>query len=183
VAALAFLALALWTAGGLFLNPFDRVSSHNPNDQIWFEWLLEHGAYTVRHLDERQRQKLDPAVLSAALEGERLTALDYLNAEAERVALAEAMAQYHRRFDLLLTPTTAEPAPLVDAPLDSQRDATPFAYPFSLTRQPAISVPNGTTAAGLPIGLQIVGRPFEDGLVLAAADAFQSRFGERHAPA
>ncbi|GIJ65373.1 glycosyl transferase [Virgisporangium ochraceum] len=51
MAALAFVALALWTAGGLFLNPFDRVSAHNPNDQIWFEWLLEHGAYTVRHLE------------------------------------------------------------------------------------------------------------------------------------
>jgi hypothetical protein len=51
VAALAFVALALWTSAGLFLNPFDRVSSHNPNDQIWFEWLLEHGAYTVRHLE------------------------------------------------------------------------------------------------------------------------------------
>jgi hypothetical protein len=44
-------ALALGTAGGLFLSPFDRVSAHNPNDQIWFEWLLEHGAYTVRHLE------------------------------------------------------------------------------------------------------------------------------------
>jgi len=50
VAALAFLALAVWTSSGLFLNPFDRVSAHNPNDQIWFQWLLEHGAYTVRHL-------------------------------------------------------------------------------------------------------------------------------------
>lgn len=50
-AALAFLLLALWTCGGLFLNPFDRVNGHNPNDQIWFEWLLEHGAYTVRHLE------------------------------------------------------------------------------------------------------------------------------------
>src|SRR5687767_9151740 len=51
LAALAFVALALWTCGGLFLNPFDRVSAHNPNDHIWFQWLLEHGAYSVRHLD------------------------------------------------------------------------------------------------------------------------------------
>jgi hypothetical protein len=51
VAALAFVALALWTCGGLFLNPFDRVSAHNPNDHIWFQWLLEHGAYSGRHLD------------------------------------------------------------------------------------------------------------------------------------
>jgi aspartyl-tRNA(Asn)/glutamyl-tRNA(Gln) amidotransferase subunit A len=139
-------------------------------------------AFTVRHLDDRQRQKLDPAVLGAALEGERLTALDYLNAEAERVALAEAMARYHQHFDLLLTPTTAETAPLVDALPDAQREATPFAYPFSLTRQPAISVPCGTTRAGLPIGLQIVGRPFEDGLVLSAADAYEQRFGFQRAP-
>ena len=63
VAALAFLAIAVWTCAGLFLNPFDRVSSHNPNDHIWFQWLLEHGAYTVRHLDnplfsERQNYPL-----------------------------------------------------------------------------------------------------------------------------
>jgi hypothetical protein len=51
VAALAFVALAVWTCGGLFLNPFDRVSAHNPNDHIWFQWLLEHGAYSVRHLE------------------------------------------------------------------------------------------------------------------------------------
>jgi aspartyl-tRNA(Asn)/glutamyl-tRNA(Gln) amidotransferase subunit A len=139
-------------------------------------------AYTVRHIDERQRQKLDPAVLAAALEGERLSALDYLNAEAERVALAEGLARFHQRFDLLLTPTTAAPAPLVDGPLDTQREATPFAYPFSLTRQPAISVPCGVTQTGLPIGLQIVGRPFEDGLVLSAAEAFEARAGFRRAP-
>jgi aspartyl-tRNA(Asn)/glutamyl-tRNA(Gln) amidotransferase subunit A len=116
-------------------------------------------------------------VLAAAEEGQRLTALDYLSAEAERVKLAEAMAAYQRRFDLLLTPTTAEPAPRLDAALDRSRDATPFAFPFSLTRQPAISVPSGVTKSGLPIGLQIVGRPFQDGLVLAAADAFQARSG------
>jgi hypothetical protein len=45
-----YVALALWTCSGLFLNPYDRVSAHNPNDQIWFQWLLEHGAYTLRHL-------------------------------------------------------------------------------------------------------------------------------------
>ncbi len=137
-------------------------------------------AFSIRHLGEAARRELDPAVLGAALEGERLTALDYLAAEAERVALAESMARYHRRFDLLLTPTTAKPAPLVDAVHD--REATPFAYPFSLTRQPAISVPCGTSAAGLPIGLQIVGRPFEDGLVLSAAEAFQTRFGQLRPP-
>lgn len=98
------------------------------------------------------------------------------------MALAEAMARYHRRFDLLLTPTTAGPAPRLDAPVDAQGDATPFAYPFSLTRQPAISMPCGTTRGGLPIGFQIVGRPFQDGLVLSAAEAYEQRFGLPRAP-
>lgn len=140
-------------------------------------------AFTVRHLDEAARLKLDPVVLDSARAGEGLTALDYLEAEAARVALAEKMADYHRRFDLLLSPTTAEPAPRLDAPLDAGSHATLFAYPFSLTRQPAISVPVGTTRAGLPIGLQIVGRPFEDGLVLAAADALESQLGALRMPA
>lgn len=51
-----------------------------------------------------------------------------------------------------------------------------------LTSQPAISVPCGTTRARLPIGLQIVRRPFEDGLVLAAADAVENQLGPLRLP-
>jgi aspartyl-tRNA(Asn)/glutamyl-tRNA(Gln) amidotransferase subunit A len=130
-------------------------------------------AHTVRALSPEQRQLLDPAVEQAAQQGEQLSALDYLAAESERVAIAESLARYHRQFDLLLTPTTAWSAPRLDGSLP--REPSPFAFPFSLTRQPAISVPAGLTAAGLPIGLQIVGRHFEDALVLGAARAFESR--------
>jgi hypothetical protein len=49
IAAGLYLAIALWVCSGLFGDPANRVSSHNPNDQIWFQWLLEHGAYSVRH--------------------------------------------------------------------------------------------------------------------------------------
>jgi aspartyl-tRNA(Asn)/glutamyl-tRNA(Gln) amidotransferase subunit A len=135
-------------------------------------------AATVRHLTAAKRKLLDPAVQLAAMEGEQLSAVRYLEAEEGRVALAERMAAYHRRFDLLLTPTTAETAPLAepeaeDAP--ARRARSPFAQPFSLTRQPALSIPMGVTKAGLPTGLQIVGRHFEDKLVLRAAHAFESQ--------
>ncbi len=46
---------------------------------------------------------------------------------------------------------------------------TPFSYPFNLTQQPAITIPCGLTRSGLPVGLQIVGAMFADGLVLRAA--------------
>jgi aspartyl-tRNA(Asn)/glutamyl-tRNA(Gln) amidotransferase subunit A len=49
----------------------------------------------------------------------------------------------------------------------------PYTYPFNLTGQPAASVPCGFTRDGLPIGLQIVGRRFDDVSVLRAAAAFE----------
>lgn len=129
-------------------------------------------AHTVAALTPAQRELLDPDVERSAREGERLTALEYLEAEAQRVTLAQALARYHQRFDLLLTPTTAWAAPALDA---QKPPSSPFTFPFSLTRQPAISVPAGLSRVGLPIGVQLVGRHFDDGLVLAAAHAFESQ--------
>jgi aspartyl-tRNA(Asn)/glutamyl-tRNA(Gln) amidotransferase subunit A len=132
-------------------------------------------ALTVQKLSPEQRAQLDPAIEASAQQGQRLSALDYLQAEAQRIELAEHMARYHERFDLLLTPTTAEVAPKHDAadPLAQLGQRAPFAGPFSLTRQPAISIPIGVSASRLPIGIQIVGRHFEDARVLAAARAFE----------
>jgi aspartyl-tRNA(Asn)/glutamyl-tRNA(Gln) amidotransferase subunit A len=133
-------------------------------------------AHTVHNLNPEQRALLDPAVEESARQGERLSALDYLAAEAQRVELAERMSEYHRRFDLLLTPSIAGVAPKHDAPdaLAQLAILAPFAGVFSLTRQPAISVPVGLSADGLPIGIQIIGRHFEDARVLAAARAFEA---------
>ena len=51
---------------------------------------------------------------------------------------------------------------------------TPFTFPFNLTGSPAASVPAGWTASGLPVGLQVVGRNWEDALVLRACAAFEA---------
>ncbi|MDC0684967.1 amidase [Sorangium atrum] len=135
-------------------------------------------AHTVRELGPEQRALLDPAVQSAAAQGEALSAVAYLEAERQRAELALTMAAFHRRFDLLVTPTSAGAAPLIDG------GALPpsFAAPFSLTRQPAISVPMGLTSAGLPLGLQIVGRHFEEALVLRAALALERESAPLQAP-
>jgi aspartyl-tRNA(Asn)/glutamyl-tRNA(Gln) amidotransferase subunit A len=76
-----------------------------------------------------------------------------------------------RDVDLLMMPTRQVVAPILG---DYDSAAGPsLTRPFNMTGYPALSVCNGFTSAGLPISLQIAGRPFEDHVVLQAGDAFE----------
>lgn len=83
--------------------------------------------------------------------------------------------------DPLLTPTMPIPAFAAgqDAPdgWPSQRwtSWTPYTYPFNMTQQPALSVPCRLTAAGLPVGLQVVGQRHDDAIVLRVGRAYERR--------
>jgi aspartyl-tRNA(Asn)/glutamyl-tRNA(Gln) amidotransferase subunit A len=137
-------------------------------------------ANVLRGYDERQRAAMDKGLVEIAAEGARIGLLDYLEAVARRGALGAHMRAFHERFDLLLTPTlpiAAFAAGVERAdPTRQERwfDWAPFSNPFNLTQQPAASVPCGFTAAGLPVGLQIVGPMYDDALVLRAARAFEA---------
>lgn len=124
---------------------------------------------------------MDPGLVKEFLAGRDLKATDYLRAFGARAELAGAMARFHERYDLLLTPQM--PTPAIEAGRDTPASGeygsdwinwSPFTYPFNLTQQPAASVPCGLTRDGLPIGLQIVGPMRADALVLRAARAFES---------
>ncbi len=136
-------------------------------------------ANALRSLGKRQRALMDPQLVAVADRAAQLSMLDYLAAVNERTALCERMANFHRKYDLLLTPTlpiTAFKAGREvpeDWPSTRWPSWTPFTYPFNLTGQPALSVPCGFSSDGLPIGLQIVGRRFEDATVLRAGQAYQ----------
>jgi aspartyl-tRNA(Asn)/glutamyl-tRNA(Gln) amidotransferase subunit A len=105
----------------------------------------------------------------------------YVQAWFDRLAWWQHPRALFETYDLLLTPTIA--CPPFDADADGPGEIAgrrvdrygwiPFTYPFNLTGQPACSVPCGFTRAGLPIGLQIVGRRFDDVTVLRAAAAFE----------
>ena len=81
--------------------------------------------------------------------------------------------------DVLVTPTLPLPAFPVGRdvpdgwPSPDWTSWTPYTYPFNLTQQPALSVPCGFTSAGLPIGLQLQGAPFQEERLLRAAHMFQ----------
>jgi aspartyl-tRNA(Asn)/glutamyl-tRNA(Gln) amidotransferase subunit A len=145
-----------------------------------FEVLWYAGAAkALQAYPPEQRADMDPGLVEIAEAGARYSAVEYLEALGERNALARRMNRFHQAYDLLITPALPRPAftagrEVPEAwPERRWMTWTPFTYPFNLTGQPAISVPCGFTRAGLPIGLQIVGPPGRDDLVLAAAASYQ----------
>ncbi|MFC7850030.1 amidase [Arthrobacter sp. NPDC057388] len=130
--------------------------------------------------------QIDP-LLAAALERHAgFSAGDFLDATAVRMKLGREMGLLHERYDLLVTPTL--PIPAFEAGRDVPEHSatqdwtswTPYTYPFNLTQQPAVSVPCGFTAGGLPVGLQIVGPRHGDARVLSAAAAYQNASDWHH---
>ena len=142
-------------------------------------WFV--GAATLlSSIPEEKHALIDPGLRAVATEGAAIPLLDYTRATLARGRLGVAMNRFHQDWDLLLMPTLPIPAFAAGRNLPQGPDGatwanwTPFSYPFNLTQQPAASVPCGLTAAGLPIGLQIVGPMFQDALVLRAARAFEA---------
>ena len=141
-----------------------------------FENLWAAGAATMlKTFPEGTRDKVDPGLGRVWSHGEQLGAVDYLEARAVAAAVGITMGSFHQKYNVLITPTMPIPAFEAghDVPpgssLTSWPQWTPFTYPFNLTQQPAISIPVGTTSAGLPVGLQIVGPRHSDDLLLAVA--------------
>lgn len=141
-----------------------------------FENLWAAGAATMlKTFPEGTRDKVDPGLGRVWSHGEQLGAVDYLEARAVAAAVGITMGIFHQKYNVLITPTMPIPAFEAghDVPpgssLTSWPQWTPFTYPFNLTQQPAISIPVGTTSAGLPVGLQIVGPRHSDDLLLAVA--------------
>ena len=105
----------------------------------------------------------------------------YPQAWFDRLAWWQHPRAFFEKYDLLLTPTIACPPFRVG--LDNPTEIAgrpvqpyawiPFTYPFNLTGQPASSVPCGFSKDGLPIGLQIVGRRYDDMTVMRASAAFE----------
>jgi amidase len=119
-------------------------------------------------------------------EGRRLTSADRAEAARLHGGIRSRMDGFCERFDLLVMP--AAQVPPFDAALEypTQVDGQPMAtyldwmeccWCITVTGSPAISVPCGFTPGGLPVGVQIVGRPGEDLRVLQAAEAFEAASG------
>ncbi|MBI4636961.1 MAG: amidase [Candidatus Rokubacteria bacterium] len=129
-----------------------------------------------------RRAEIDPGLLPIIEEALRYPPAKYVQAWFDRLAWWQHARAFFEKYDLLLTPTVACPAFGVGRPFPDEIGGTPvtreaasvFTFPFNMTGQPAASVPCGFTQDGLPIGLQIVGRRFDDVTVLRASAAFEA---------
>jgi aspartyl-tRNA(Asn)/glutamyl-tRNA(Gln) amidotransferase subunit A len=135
-------------------------------------------ARLVRSIAEPQRHLLEAGLLQVAALNEHVTAQDVLEAEALRVRAANAMAMHHLTYDAVICPCVPACAPKVDKPIGDPaaalwNDWAPWTLLFNLTRQPAISLPVGVNAAGLPRAVQIAAGLYNDDIALRIARAVE----------
>ena len=132
------------------------------------DWVRDHDIDTAA-LEPRTRVH---ARLGGLLSGPALRA-----ARAAEPSLRRRLGRTFERHDLVLTPVTATPPPRIGqydgrgywATGGSASESCPFAFPWNVTGWPAISVPNGLTATGLPIGAQFLAHEGQEPLLLALA--------------
>jgi aspartyl-tRNA(Asn)/glutamyl-tRNA(Gln) amidotransferase subunit A len=105
-----------------------------------------------------------------------ISGVDYVRNRYQQLELQAGVRRLFRDVDLFLTPTSVIPAPTIksiDVSTSSPTLLGRNTSPFNVLGIPTISIPCGLTSDGLPIGLQLSGRWWEEGLVLRAAHAFQ----------
>ena len=113
--------------------------------------------------------------------GAMTPAVDYIKAQRARSAYNEQLADAMKTYDLLIAPSVAVGAPRIDQELvevGGRREnalslMSRLTRPFNLTGQPTISMPCGFTSEGMPIGMQIAGRLWEESTALRAAHGYE----------
>ena len=126
----------------------------------------------VGHLVDDPAAPIDPHVRPRLLLGKGVSARDYLHLRRDVAALERQWWAAMAGCDALLTPTTRVPAPPV-ADIDQSGTAAVFTRAINLVRGCALSIPNGATASGLPIGLQIACGPYQEALALRIGRALE----------
>ncbi len=150
---------ALFAAAGRVIMMAEAFAIHEADMQ---SRLLDYGEITANRF-----------VLGAAI-----IAADFIHALRARRELTDAVSTALSHYDALLCLSTLCTAPRFDQPTDSLSSASPVqTIPFNVTGHPAMSVPVGVGANGLPIGVQIVGRVFDETTVFRIGRAVEQLSG------
>ena len=148
--------------------------------------ILMSEAYAVHERDLRERPQ-DYAAITRhkILPGAFIAAADYLRAQQLRRVLCAEFAEAMREVDVAVTLSSLDmPCRIDDAETIAKTYERQMRMPFNVTGTPAIAVPTGFTANGLPTAMQIVGRAFDETMVYRVAHAYceATGFCDKHPP-
>ena len=143
--------------------------------------LMAEAAQYHRELIAREGDKIYPPVRLRLEGGLFVGAADYLKAQQARSLFDLEARRLLEEVDLLAGPTEPVTAPPIlaqqvqagEETVGTTAALTHFTRPYNITGFPAVSAPCGFSRDGMPIGLQLAGRPYEDGMVLRAARAYE----------
>ncbi len=126
-------------------------------------------------------ETLDPWMRTLVEMGRLVSAVDFVRAFDDLQALSRRTVAFFDEFDLFVSPTVAGPPPVVGSMKDAGIERvtefwalTPFTALWNTTGQPAASVPVAVDDAGLPVGVQLVGRPADEATVVAVASLVEA---------
>lgn len=144
-------------------------------------------AACMERFDEEHRRDYGLGVRINLALARALTGRDYVQAQRVRTRFSSHFARVFESVDVLLTPTTALTAPAIagdvwprgESNLEVTSGLMRFVFPANLSGNPALTVPGGYGATGHPIGVQIIGRPWEEHTVLRVGEVIERRVARR----
>jgi len=143
--------------------------------------IIASEAYALHEKDLVERPEIySRSFRVRVMGGGLLRAADYIQAQRNRLALMHRFNALFERYDAVITAGTPGGAPrLGDQSLDEGFAKPIYTIPANISAGPALSVCNGFAATGMPLGLQIIGKPFDDARMLRLGHAFEQAIGLR----
>jgi len=156
------------------------------NPELSFKTLVSIGyAYDLQKDYKNRLEDLSPDLIGSIRLGLDNNAMNIGKAKEQRKRVYEVMYQYFKNYDILITPTLPCPAfkpgwletgttfPTIGKKSLSITSWMTYTYPFNMTGLPAASIPSGWSSSDLPIGMQIVGKRYDEKTVLQVSKAFE----------
>ncbi len=144
-----------YAAAGFFISTVERGAAYE---------------HMMRVAPEKFGQRYRDRLVFASF----VTGMDYVQAMRKRRELIAEMAAAMAGVDVVLTAGNPDEAPLIDkVPRWDNLDKPNFTMAFNLTGMPAICVPSGFGPNGMPVSIQLAAKPFQEAVLLRAADAFE----------
>jgi len=165
-------------AAGAYVEEMETPPSFAEAQASFWRLLAIEGASGHREALEKRPETFNPKTLEFLEKGLTMPAPDYVRAKEVQRRMRNESAEVFERFDVILVPTAPTPAP---AGLESTGDPI-FNNPWSMTGNPAVSLPSELSESGLPLAIQLVGSSFAEGRLHAIAQWCEGLLAFSHMP-